>query len=78
LSRWKEGARQEKTPELVDTEGLVLSAAKVMSAKIPEQEDGLKMLLLSRPERAFRISEAPVVGCGLRGQGQALGREEVL
>jgi hypothetical protein len=39
---------------LVDTEGLVLSAKEVHSAKIPEQ-DGLKMLVESARARVSQV-----------------------
>ncbi len=46
--------RGRKRHLLVDTEGLVLKA-KVHSAKVPDQEDGLKLLLESARAELSRL-----------------------
>src|SRR5215212_2478474 len=56
---------------LVDTEGLVLKV-KVMSAKVPDQ-DGLRLLAEVGPRGTTSAPKAPVGGCWLRGQWQAVG-----
>ena len=56
---------------LVDTEGLTLKA-KIHSAKVPDQ-DGLRLLAEVGPRGTTSAPKAPVGGCWLRGQWQAVG-----
>jgi putative transposase len=62
--------RGRKRQLLVDTEGLVLKA-KVMSAKVPDQ-DGLRLLLESA-RTAVSGAEGPLAGCWVRGPEQKVG-----
>src|ERR671916_2671974 len=62
--------RGRKRHLLVDTEGLVLKA-KVMSAKVPDQ-DGLRLLLESA-RTAVSGAEGPLAGCWVRGPEQKVG-----
>jgi putative transposase len=59
--------RGRKRHLLVDTEGLVLKA-KVMSAKVPDQ-DGIKLLLKGAGERLWRLSHL-WVDAGYQGRGK--------
>jgi hypothetical protein len=64
--------RGRKRHLLVDTEGLVLKA-KVHSAKVPDQ-DGLRLFAGVVGTNGTLSPDLAVVGCRLRGQGQAVGR----
>ena len=62
--------RGRKRHLLVDTQGLMLKA-RVHSAKVPDEEDGIKLLLESACDRFPRLSHL-WVDAGYRGRG-ALG-----
>ena len=75
LRRRQEGSRQQASPLLVDTEGLVLKA-KVHSAKIPEQ-DGLKMLLLRSARAGVSYLKHLWLEAGYEGRGKRRWAQEV-
>jgi putative transposase len=67
--------RGRKRHLLVDTEGLVLRV-KVHSAKVPDQEDGIKLLVKAARQRLPRLSHL-WVDAGYQGSGKEWVEQEL-